>query len=147
VECHDGHPRVAEVALCCGMSGPGKRLFPMLSVERLDRSLVFYAHLLGGEEVYRFPAEGAPAFVLLRIGDSEIGLGQLGASPPLHGQPQRPALGHRIELCMYVDDVDVAVARLRDAEVPITLEPTQQSWGERIAYVTDPDGNLVMLTQ
>jgi lactoylglutathione lyase len=48
---------------------------------------------------------------------------------------------------MYVDDVDAAVARLRAAHVPITLEPTQQPWGERVAYATDPDGNLVMLTQ
>jgi lactoylglutathione lyase len=129
------------------MSGPGKRLFPMLSVERLERSLRFYAELLGGEEAYRFPAEGEPAFVLLRIGDSEIGLGQLGASPPLHGQPQRPAAGHRMELCVYVDDLDTVVARLRAADVPIPLQPTQQPWGERVAYATDPDGNLVMLTQ
>lgn len=119
----------------------------MLSVERLESSLGFYAHLLGGEEVYRFPEEGEPVFVVLRIGDSEIGLGQLGDSPPLHGQPLRPALGHRIELCVYVDDVDAVVARLHAEHVPIVLKPTQQPWGERVAYATDPDGNLVMLTQ
>jgi len=119
----------------------------MLSVERLDRSLAFYAGLLGGQQAYRFPPEGEPVFVVLRIGDSEIGLGQLGSSPPLHGQPQRPALGHRIELCVPVDDLDVLVARLRAADLPILLEPTQQPWGERVAYAADPDGNLVMLTQ
>lgn len=48
---------------------------------------------------------------------------------------------------MYVDDVDAAVARLRAAQVPIVLEPTEQPWGERVAYVSDPDGNLVMLTR
>ena len=26
------------------------------------------------------------------------------------------------------------------------LEPADQPWGERIAYLEDPDGNLVMLT-
>jgi lactoylglutathione lyase len=119
----------------------------MLSVERLDLSLAFYAQLLGGEQTYRFPEEGEPAFVALRLGESEIGLGRLGSSPPLHGQPQRPALGHRIELCVYVDDVDAVVARLRAAHVPILLEPTEQPWGERVAYVADPDGNLVMLTR
>jgi lactoylglutathione lyase len=28
---------------------------------------------------------------------------------------------------------------------PILLEPTDQPWGERVGYVADPDGNLVML--
>jgi lactoylglutathione lyase len=129
------------------MPGPVKRLLPMLSVERLDLSLAFYAELLGGEQTYRFPADGEPVFVALRLGESELGIGQLGASPPLHGQPQRPALGHRIELCVYVEDVDVTVGRLRAAQVPILLEPTEQPWGERVAYVSDPDGNLVMLTR
>jgi lactoylglutathione lyase len=130
------------------MAGPGKQLFPMLSVERMERSLAFYGDLLGGEQVYRFPEEGeAPGFVVLRMGSSEIGLGQLGNSAPLHGQPLRPALGHRIELCVYVDDVNAVIGRLRAAQAPILLEPTQQPWGERVAYAADPDGNLVMLTQ
>lgn len=122
-------------------------MFPMLSVERLQDSLAFYQRLLGGEQVYQFPSDGEPAFVALRLGDSEIGLGQLGGAAPLHGQSQRPASGHRIELCVYVDDLTAMVARLRAARVPILLEPTQQPWGERVAYVADPDGNLIMLTQ
>jgi len=65
---------------------------------------------------------------------------------PLHGQAQRPATGHRIELCVYVDDVDAAAEAARAAGAPVLLEPADQSWGERIAYVGDPDGNLVMLT-
>ncbi|WP_235217120.1 glyoxalase/bleomycin resistance/dioxygenase family protein [Archangium violaceum] len=31
--------------------------------------------------------------------------------------------------------------------MPILLEPMEQPWGERVAYVSDPDGNLVMLTR
>ena len=80
----------------------------------------------------------------LRFGESELGIGGLGGDP-IHGQPQRPASGHRIELCLYVDDVDATVEAARAREVPITLEPVDQPWGERIAYVADPDGNLVML--
>ena len=29
---------------------------------------------------------------------------------------------------------------------PLVLEPVDQRWGERVAYLEDPDGNLVMLT-
>ena len=47
---------------------------------------------------------------------------------------------------MYVDDVDETVAAARTAGVPVLLEPADQPWGERIAWIADPDGNLVMLT-
>lgn len=128
------------------MNGRALRSFPMLSVEDLGRSLAFYRDRLGFTEAYRFPEGDAAVFVTVRAGDSELGLGQLGA-PPLHGQAQRPATGHRIELCVYVDAVDAVVDRLQAAGVPVLLAPTDQPWGERIAYVPDPDGNLVMLTQ
>jgi lactoylglutathione lyase len=119
------------------------RLFPMLSTEDFSASRRFYGDLLGGVEAFRFP-EDEPVFVTLRFGESELGLGGLGGDP-IHGQPQRPATGHRIELCLYVDDVDTTTAAARDAGAPIVLEPVDQPWGERIAYVSDPDGNLVML--
>ena len=129
------------------MNERARSLFPMLSVADLDRSIAFYGSVLGGAETYRFPSDGPPAFVVLRLGSSDIGLGAIGVSPPLHGRPLRPASGHRIELCVYVADVDEAVAALCDIGATIVLEPVDQPWGERIAYVEDPDGNLVMLTR
>lgn len=124
-----------------------RRLFPMLAVDDLAKSVAFYSHLLGGTETYRFPAEGEPEFVTLQMGESELGLGLYTPEPALHGQPQKPATGHRIELCVYVESVDAAVERMRAEGVPVHLEPCDQPWGERIAYVEDPDGNLLMLTQ
>jgi lactoylglutathione lyase len=119
------------------------RLFPMLSAADFEASLRFYRDLLGGVEAFRFP-EDDPAFVTLRFGDSELGIGAMRGAP-LHGEPQRPASGHRIELCLYVDDVDTTVAAARSAGRRVVLEPADQPWGERVAYVADPDGNLVML--
>jgi len=129
------------------MKGVALRSFPMLSVDDLGRALGFYRELLGFNEAYRFPEGDNAVFVTLTAGTSEIGLGQLGPGPALHGQAQRPASGHRVELCVYVDDVDTTVDRVRKAGVRVVLEPAQQPWGERVAYVEDPDGNLVMLTQ
>jgi lactoylglutathione lyase len=37
--------------------------------------------------------------------------------------------------------VDATVA----AAPTVVLAPVDQPWGERIAYIEDPDGNLVML--
>lgn len=46
-----------------------------------------------------------------------------------------------------MNDVDEAVDALRSIGAPVVLEPADQPWGERVAYVEDPDGNLVMLTR
>ena len=116
----------------------------MLSAADMAASLAFYGDLLGGTEAYRFPDDD-PVFVTLLLGESEIGIGGV-AQAPVHGRPQRPASGHRIELCVYVDDVDASVSAARRAGAPVVVEPVDQPWGERIAYLEDPDGNLVMLT-
>ena len=123
------------------------KLFPMLSCGDLERSLAFYGDLLGGVETYRFPEQGAPSFIALTVGESsEIGLGGV-AAEPLHGQPQRPASGHRVELCVYVDEVDAVFARAGAEGFEPVAGPTDMPWGERVAWITDPDGNLVMLTR
>ena len=83
----------------------------------------------------------------MAVGESsEIGLGGI-AAEPLHGRPQRPASGHRVELCVYVDDVDDVFARARAEGFEAIVDPADMPWGERIAWIADPDGNLVMLTR
>src|SRR3954453_23073279 len=115
------------------------RLFPMLSAEDFAATVSFYT-ALGGIEAYRFP-DDEPVFVTLRFGASELGIGAVRARPP-PARPRRPAAGHRIELCLYVDDVDTTAAA-----APVVVTPSQDTpWGARIAYVEDPDGNLIMLT-
>jgi lactoylglutathione lyase len=117
------------------------RIMPMLSVADMAASRRFYEEILGGQLVYQFPPEGEPVFLTLKFGETEVGLGVLG-DKGVHGRPLRPASGHRIELCINVDDVDAAVAVLA---APVVMAPIDQPWGERAAYVEDPDGNLVML--
>jgi uncharacterized glyoxalase superfamily protein PhnB len=119
-------------------------MMPMLSVADLASSLAFYQDLLGGTEIFRFPDED-PEFVTLKLGESDLGIGPV-ANPPLHGQAQRPASGHRIELCVWVDDVDEVAARVRAAGAPVVMDPADQPWGERCAFIEDPDGNLLLLT-
>lgn len=120
------------------------RVMAMLSVVDLERSRRFYSEVLGGRVAYQFPPEGEPGFMTLSFGDTELGIGLLN-DKPLHGRAQRPATGHRIELCINVADADEAVAALGAIGAPIVMPATDFPWGERSAYVEDPDGNLVML--
>ena len=116
-------------------------IMPMLSVADMAASRHFYEAVLGGTLVYQFPPQGEPIFLTLKFGESELGLGVL-SDKGVHGRPLRPATGHRIELCINVDDVDAALEALA---APVVMAPVDQPWGERAAYVEDPDGNLVML--
>jgi lactoylglutathione lyase len=56
-----------------------------------------------------------------------------------------PGPGPRHELFVYVADVDATVAALREAGSSIFAEPADMLWGERLAYVADPEGNIVAL--
>ncbi|MBG0564634.1 VOC family protein [Actinoplanes aureus] len=115
----------------------------ILYVEDLDASLVFYRDLLGFAQTYQFPPDGTAVFVGLEHGISlaAVNDGELGS----HGQPIRMRVGRPFELCVYTDDVDKALSTLRARQVPVLAEPADQPWGERMAYVADPDGNPVMI--
>jgi len=45
---------------------------------------------------------------------------------------------------VYVDDVEVAIKDLGGNSI-VLQEPADMPWGERIAYVSDPDDNPVAL--
>jgi lactoylglutathione lyase len=112
--------------------------FPILSTPNLERALGFYRDLLDGKVSYRFPPEGDPAFVTIRIGSSELGIG---LDPAAREGPG----GQRTAMWVDADDCDAAVDRLRAGGVPVLQEPEDQPWGERIARVHDPDGNEVII--
>jgi lactoylglutathione lyase len=109
--------------------------FPIVTVPSLDRVLEFYVGLLGFRPTYAYPADGTPEFVVVRLGDSDLGLGVDPAAEPAAA----------LELCVYADDCDAAIAGLRAAGVPVVEQPADQPWGERMARVLDPAGNRVMI--
>ena len=111
-------------------------LFPILSTRDLPRLLRFYEDLLDARVHYRFPTEGEPDYVSVHIGESTLGLGQ---ATETTGDPGR------ITLWVYADDCDAAVAGLRAGGAEVAAEPADQPWGERMAYVEDPEGNPVMI--
>jgi len=112
--------------------------FPIVTTTDLPRLITFYRDVVGFELTYRFPEDGEPEFVALRLGNSELGL----AADPHAGDP---ALSRRWELCVYADDCDAAVEALRSGGATVTEAPVDQPWGERSARVADPDGNRMLV--
>jgi hypothetical protein len=48
---------------------------------------------------------------------------------------------------LLVDDLDGLHTELVAKGVPIALEPTHQSWGNREMYINDVDGNSIRFVQ
>ena len=120
--------------------------FPILYAHRLDAMTRFYRDSLGMKENYRFPPEGEASFVTLLAGTSELGLGTYEPTPGLEGRPLVPPTnGRGLEMCVYVDDVAQLVDTLRANGTRVLVEPRDMPWGERVAYVADPEENSVML--
>lgn len=120
--------------------------FPIFLTDDIAVMTAFYRDLLGFGETYRFPPshEDEPEFVVLSLGGAQFGFGRA-ASVPLHGRLRSLETGNRVEVCVYTDDVDDAVDMLREFGTPVLFEPADQPWGERAAYVADPDGNPVLI--
>lgn len=112
--------------------------FPILSTPDLERALRFYRDALGGTVSYRFPPHGEAMYVGLDVGSTHIGVGH---DPDTKPGPE----GQRISLWVYTDDCDAAVRHLRASGVRVLEEPTDQPWGERVARIQDPDGNVVLI--
>ena len=120
-----------------------RRAFPVIYARDVMGTVEFYERLLGFERQYQFPPEGEPGYVgLLRDGAD---LGVVHESSPRRLIGASMGDGPRFELFVYVDDVDSAIRSMRAADVPVLREPEDMPWGERVAFVTDPEGNPVTL--
>jgi lactoylglutathione lyase len=116
-------------------------VFPIITTTEIGAALGFYRDLLGATVSYEFPGpDGEPGYVALELGTAHLGIGRDPAGEISASSP-------RFSLWVYADDCDAAVAHLRAAGVTIIEEPADQPWGERVARVLDPDGNLVLIGQ
>lgn len=120
---------------------PG-RAFPVIYSRRVEESARFYQGL-GFEPQFRLPPEGEPGYIGLRRGDSELAITTTDSPEQLVGVTV--GSGPRFEMFVYVDDVDAVVDKLRADGAQVFKDPADMFWGERVAYVADPDGNPVAL--
>ena len=112
---------------------------PILVTADLDRLLAFYTGLLGATEVMRFPEDGPVFYVGLTLGNCELGLSS--DASVVSGSPGRMLLS------IEVDDVDTRLTQVASLGGEVTSPPNDMPWGQRVAHIKDPDGNVVNLTQ
>lgn len=118
--------------------------YVVLVVDDLDRSLDFYCGLLGIPLGHR-----SGPYAQLATGRTRLSLYERRAMAetlkmPLRApEPDAPGF----ELGFKVEDVDAAFEELTARGVPGIVEPTTRPWGQRTAYLRDPDGHLVELAE
>jgi predicted enzyme related to lactoylglutathione lyase len=105
----------------------------IIATTRMGTLAEFYAAGLGTEAFEEF----GPNHAGLKIGDVYFGFDEVEDAPP-------PG---PVSVWFSVDDLDATFARFVDLGAGVRQEPTEKPWGDRIASVVDPDGNLVGLAQ
>jgi catechol 2,3-dioxygenase-like lactoylglutathione lyase family enzyme len=117
--------------------------YVVVIVDDLDRSVRFYADVLGlplghRSGPYAQFSTGATRISLYERDAMSGTLGVDGLRPPPRDAPG-------FELGFKVDNVDAAYAELIEAGADGVTPPRNRPWGQRTAYVRDPDGHLIEL--
>jgi catechol 2,3-dioxygenase-like lactoylglutathione lyase family enzyme len=112
----------------------------------LPRAAAFYAQL-GFVETFRTPASGEPAHIELKLDGFTLGIATIAAARDTHGlHPEGE--GRWIEVVVWADDTDAAVATLSAYGAPILSPPHDFLDGRlRSAWIADPDGNPIQIVQ
>jgi len=116
----------------------------ILIVEDVDRALGFYVDVLGLRLGHR-----SGDYAQLDTGTTRLALYTRSAMAKTLGMaldlPVSSAPG--FELGFKVSDVDAAFAELIARGSQPVMPPTDRFWGQRTAYLRDPDGHLIELAQ
>ena len=118
--------------------------YVILIVDDLDRTLDFYTTVLGLRLGHR-----SGEYAQLETGTTRLGFYTRNAMTQAVGfpltKPAPDAAG--FEIGFKVADVDAAYNELIEKGASEATPPITRAWGQRTAYVRDPDGHLIELAQ
>ena len=100
----------------------------------------WYAELLGFEPYFVRPAEGPPAYLEFRIGDSQQELGIVDSRFAAHDRSDKA--GGAV-IYWHVDDVEATFDKLLAMGATVHEKPVERGPGFVTASVIDPFGNIL----
>lgn len=120
-------------------------IIPHLVVDGAGEAIDFYREAFGAEEVARHYAPDGERLMHgeIRVGGAIVYL--VDDFPEYSGGTERnpKATGtSSVTIHRFVEDVDAAVERAREAGAEVTMEPEDMFWGDRYGVVTDPFGHV-----
>ena len=118
--------------------------YTILYVEDVARSLDFYERALGLERRFLHDSgeygeleTGATALAFATHGLAASNL------PGVYDEAAEDSGRPPFEVCFVTEDVEGAYGRAVGAGADAITEPQTKPWGQEVAYVRDPDGNLI----
>jgi PhnB protein len=118
---------------------------PYLHVDGAAEAIDFYEKAFGARERLRLEVPGGKiAHAEIEIADSLVML--CDPLPQFVSKPPTVLGGTSGEVLMYVDDVDSVVQRAVDAGATSTTEVADQVWGDRSGTLTDPFGQVWLVS-
>lgn len=115
-------------------------------VSNMDRSIQFYVHKLGFSLVsHAVNAQEQQTYVFLALGDLRVELIQDLNDTTFAAPNIRPP--YCPHLAIETDNMQAAVARLREAEVTILHGPLELEGEGTWVYFGDPDNNILEYIQ
>jgi uncharacterized glyoxalase superfamily protein PhnB len=106
---------------------------PYLMVQEAAQLIDFVKQAFAATETFRTTGSAGGIHAEVRIGDSMVMIGGGGA---WKGEPMPAAI------YLYIDNVDAVYQRTLQAGATSLTEPADQSYGDRVAGVKDPFGNV-----
>lgn len=111
-----------------------KRIMANIATSDVEKAEAFYGDILGLERLMDhgwFQTYGSDQTMRVQMSFASEG----GSGTPVP------------DLSIEVDDVEVALARFKAAEIPVEYGPVSEPWGVRRFYVRDPFGKLINILQ
>ncbi len=112
-----------------------KLAIPLLHVSRSVEAEEFYCNRLGFSRQFAYRVDET------KSDPCYMGVSRDGVVLHVSSFPGNGVAGGVVNF--VVDDVDALYAEFLAKRVPIALEPTDQTWGNREMYVKDGDGNSI----
>jgi lactoylglutathione lyase len=120
--------------------------YTILYVSDVASSLDFYERALGQRR--RFLHESGQ-YAELDTGDTALAFAahELASAnlPGVYRPEERPSSLPAFEVCFVTENVQAAFDRAVEEGATAVSSPQTKPWGQDVAYVRDPDGNLVEL--
>lgn len=118
------------------------RVFPMYTVEDIDKSVAWYRDVFGGEVAKTFEHEGKAVGAAINYGQIGIWLSQ---DDFKKGRERQKGEGFRIIL-ETEESVDELAAGIKERGGELLMGPEDQPWGSRVFAVADPDGYKISVS-
>jgi uncharacterized glyoxalase superfamily protein PhnB len=113
---------------------------PHLVIAGAAEALEFYKKAFGAVEEFRLPGpDGKLAHAQMRIGGCAIMLGE--EAPAWGAVGPKMLKGSPVNIHLYVEDADAAMARAVKAGAKVTMPVADMFWGDRYGKLEDPYGH------